>query len=90
VKFREKEMPISIALKKCRWPVLLAGSLAFALMGFVPLIAQTPVEASPGYLVHDGHVHLTNYIQEGPNVSDFLKVMGTKVGRAVLFGLPLQ
>jgi predicted TIM-barrel fold metal-dependent hydrolase len=42
------------------------------------------------YLAHDAHVHLTNYVQEGPDVHDFLKVMGTKVGRATLFGIPLQ
>jgi len=41
-------------------------------------------------LFYDGHVHLTNYIQKGPDVKEFLKVMGNKVGRAVLFGIPLQ
>jgi hypothetical protein len=56
----------------------------------LPAGAQTQANPSSSCLVHDAHVHLTNYIQEGPNVSDFLKVMGTKVGRAVLFGLPLQ
>jgi hypothetical protein len=39
---------------------------------------------------HDSHVHLTNYIQEGPSAQEFLKVMGSKVGRSTLFGLPLQ
>jgi predicted TIM-barrel fold metal-dependent hydrolase len=43
-----------------------------------------------GYLFNDGHVHLTNYIQEGPSAQDFLKVMGDKAGRATLFGIPLQ
>ena len=42
------------------------------------------------YELNDSHVHLTNYIQEGTNVRDFVKVMGTKVGRSVLFGIPLQ
>jgi predicted TIM-barrel fold metal-dependent hydrolase len=42
------------------------------------------------YAVHDAHVHLTNYVQEGPDIRDFLKVMGTKVGRAAVFGIPLQ
>jgi predicted TIM-barrel fold metal-dependent hydrolase len=40
--------------------------------------------------VNDSHLHLTNYIQEGTNIHDFLKVMGTKVGRVALFGIPLQ
>ena len=35
-------------------------------------------------------VHLTNYVQEGTDVNDFLKIMGNKVGRAILFGIPLQ
>ena len=42
------------------------------------------------YLFNDSHVHLTNYIQEGTSIQDFLKVMGNKVGRSVLFGIPLQ
>jgi predicted TIM-barrel fold metal-dependent hydrolase len=46
--------------------------------------------AADGYEVNDSHLHLTNYIQEGTNIHDFLKVMGTKVGRVALFGIPLQ
>jgi predicted TIM-barrel fold metal-dependent hydrolase len=44
----------------------------------------------PTYLFHDSHFHLTNYIQEGTDIHDFLEIMGDKVGRATLFGLPLQ
>jgi len=40
--------------------------------------------------LNDVHVHLTNYIQQGTDIHDFLKIMGTKVGRAALFGIPLQ
>ena len=40
--------------------------------------------------LNDAHVHLTNYVQEGTSVRDFVNIMGTKVGRAVLFGIPLQ
>jgi hypothetical protein len=43
-----------------------------------------------GLEFNDSHFHLTNYIQEGTNVRDFLKIMGTKVGRVALFGIPLQ
>ena len=42
------------------------------------------------WLFNDAHVHLTNYVQQGPEIHDFLKVMGDKVHRAVLFGIPLQ
>jgi len=53
--------------------------------------ARRPAPAtSDTYDVNDSHVHLTNYIQEGTNIHDFVKIMGTKVGRSVLFGIPLQ
>src|SRR5215831_11008340 len=40
--------------------------------------------------VNDVHFHLTNYIQKGTDIHDFLSIMGTKVGRVALFGIPLQ
>ena len=40
--------------------------------------------------MHDAHFHLTNYVQEGTDIHEFLKIMGTKVGRVAIFGLPLQ
>src|SRR6185369_13385584 len=42
------------------------------------------------YLFNDTHFHLTNYIQEGIDIHDFLKIMGNKAGRVALFGIPLQ
>ncbi len=45
---------------------------------------------SNDYLFNDSHFHLTNYIQEGTNIGDFLKIMGNKTGRVALFGIPLQ
>jgi predicted TIM-barrel fold metal-dependent hydrolase len=58
------------------------------------LIVASPaaaVAAEPdGYLVDDSHFHLTNYIQRGTDIHDFLKIMGDKVGRVALFGIPLQ
>jgi Amidohydrolase len=76
--------------KLARYLTALAGALALALVWSVSLSAQTPARDWSTYAVHDGHVHLTNYIQQGPDIRDFLKVMGDKVGRATLFGLPLQ
>ena len=67
--------------------------LLIIFLSFVnPLIAQQQKQGiiTDDYLFYDGHVHLTNYIQEGPSVHEFLTVMGDKVGRSVLFGLPLQ
>src|SRR5438270_6989545 len=42
------------------------------------------------YLFNDSHFHLTNYVQEGITVQQYLKIMGTRVGRSTLFGIPLQ
>ena len=43
----------------------------------------------PSYEVNDVHFHLTNYIQEGTDIHRFLEIMGDKVGRVALFGIPL-
>ena len=48
------------------------------------------VNAQETYLAHDSHFHLTNYIQRGTDIHDFVKIMGDKVGRVALFGIPLQ
>jgi hypothetical protein len=39
---------------------------------------------------NDSHFHLTNYIQQGIEVRQFLQIMGTRVDRSTLFGIPLQ
>jgi hypothetical protein len=49
-----------------------------------------PASTKDTSLFYDSHFHLTNYIQEGVSVHDFLHTMGTKVGRSTLFGIPLQ
>jgi len=52
---------------------------------------KTTAQSTPNdYLFNDSHFHLTNYIQEGIDIHDFLKIMGTKAGRVALFGIPLQ
>jgi Amidohydrolase len=48
--------------------------------------AQTTVQPE----VNDSHLHLTNYIQEGTDIHKLLEIMGTKVGHAAIFGIPLQ
>ena len=64
------------------------SSLALVLAWRVSTNAQVP--AAGQYEFNDSHFHLTNYIQEGTDIHDFLKIMGTKVGRVALFGIPLQ
>jgi hypothetical protein len=44
----------------------------------------------PDYEFHDAHFHLTNYIQEGTDIRRYLEIMGDRVGRSTVFGLPLQ
>jgi len=39
---------------------------------------------------YDSHFHLTNYVQQGITPREFLQIMGTRVGRSTLFGIPLQ
>src|SRR5690349_21585345 len=41
------------------------------------------------YLFNDSHFHLTNYIQEGITAKQLLSLMGDKVSRSTLFGIPL-
>src|ERR1700755_2188476 len=71
----------------------LAAALCVALLAPAARAgAQTP-NAAPragGYLFDDSHFHLTNYIQEGTDIHDFLKIMGDKAGRVSIFGIPLQ
>ncbi len=78
--------------QKLRGATLIVLVLAVCWVGVsaVPASAQSKQDAREAPLFHDGHLHLTNYIQEGTDIHDFLKVMGTKVGRVAIFGIPLQ
>ncbi len=68
-----------------------SAALWIALALVAPALLAAPAEPpGPSYVVNDSHLHLTNYIQEGTDIADFLKVMGTKVGRVAIFGIPLQ
>jgi Amidohydrolase len=73
----------------CWFPCLFgASSLIFLLLWSNPGIAQGTSPDQP--LLNDSHFHLTNYIQQGTDIHDFLGIMGSKVGRVALFGIPLQ
>ena len=70
-----------------------AGSWGVAGAGIGRVAAQTaPAQLGtwPKADFHDSHFHLTNYVQEGIDVPRFLAIMGTRVGRSTLFGIPLQ
>ncbi len=58
-----------------------------------PSARMAPTAEAPApqaYELNDSHFHLTNYVQEGTKIQDFLKIMGNRVGRVALFGIPLQ
>ena len=52
--------------------------------------AVSAQDGNNGYAFHDSHFHFTNYVQEGPALEDLLALMGKRVGRSTLFGIPLQ
>jgi predicted TIM-barrel fold metal-dependent hydrolase len=64
-----------------------AAALVFGVAALLGAQAAAPRD---GYVVNDSHFHLTNYVQQGTDIHEFLKIMGTKVGRVALFGIPLQ
>jgi amidohydrolase family protein len=82
------------AFRSGRFAELLGGSaiLAWLLTGPVPEARQVAAPAAPiaDDTFYDSHFHLTNYIQQGIDVRQFLQIMGTRVGRSTLFGIPLQ
>ena len=62
----------------------------FALFCWSALTLTAVQAQEPEHVFHDSHFHLTNYIQEGTDIHDFLEIMGDTVGRSTLFGIPLQ
>jgi amidohydrolase family protein len=66
------------------------ATLIATVLLIVSISSGSPTPQSNQYLFNDSHFHLTNYVQEGTNIHDFLKIMGDKAGRVALFGIPLQ
>jgi Amidohydrolase len=70
------------------------GVLPFVVLMFLPFAGSRPVVQIPAAAAsdefYDSHFHLTNYIQEGIDIRKYLQIMGTRVGRSTLFGIPLQ
>jgi hypothetical protein len=63
--------------------IVLASWTAFRTRG-------AAAQPAPGNAFNDAHFHLTNYVQQGITPREFLNIMGTRVGRSALFGIPLQ
>lgn len=79
-----------------RWWLAIGGA-GVAVAAAIAVVTSAGATAPPApaarpvdHDFNDSHVHLTNYVQEGPDVRGLLDVMGDRVGRAVLFGIPLQ
>src|SRR5215472_17179328 len=58
-----------------------------SLWAFAPVLSQGPASR---VALTDSHFHLTNYVQRGPTLKSFLKLLGDSIGRVALFGIPLQ
>lgn len=72
-----------------RKPALVSAWMCILIMMWsLSLASQEASSAEPE--MNDVHFHLTNYIQEGTDIHNFLRIMGNKVGRVALFGIPLQ
>ena len=69
--------------------LMLVLALALATVGFGAGQRPTLAGASADDF-NDSHFHLTNYVQQGIDVRQFLQIMGTRVHRSTLFGIPLQ
>jgi hypothetical protein len=71
--------------------LLVVVSSAVAALAVVPSVRHAPpAPTTDRSEFDDSHFHLTNYIQQGIDVRTFLQIMGTRVRRSTLFGIPLQ
>ena len=64
--------------------------VAFAFWFATPIPGVAQDRPAAEYIYNDSHFHLTNYVQEGTDVHDYVRMMGNTVGRSTLFGIPLQ
>jgi hypothetical protein len=69
--------------------VVLAGIATIALVSVLARSGGAQGQAAANSF-NDSHFHLTNYIQQGIEPRQFLTIMGNRVGRSTLFGIPLQ
>jgi hypothetical protein len=72
----------------------LVSGAALLLLSCNASLAQSrerpPQPQSDTYLFNDSHFHLTNYVQTGLSIEQYLAIMGNRVKRSTLFGIPLQ
>jgi hypothetical protein len=59
----------------------------------LPLVSSSQGQeqgTTTSYKYNDSHFHLTNYVQEGTSIKDYVAMMGSVAKRSTLFGIPLQ
>ena len=61
---------------------------ATAVLLSTPWFAHAQDRAGP--LFNDVHFHLTNYVQRGITAHEYFDIVGDRVGRVAMFGIPLQ
>jgi predicted TIM-barrel fold metal-dependent hydrolase len=70
--------------------VALAAAVGAVILPFA-LGAAGAESTAGGCEFHDAHFHLTNYVQKGTDMGKYVdEIMGDKVGRSTVFGIPLQ
>jgi hypothetical protein len=81
-------------VKFVRGALAISAIIAATFGGASPALSadnKTASGAAPDYLFNDSHFHLTNYVQKGIDIHKYVEqIMGDKVGRSTLFGIPLQ
>jgi Amidohydrolase len=85
----DKEQSMMRDYQSRRLSAVLACVAVAAWLWLARTHAQTAASGSADGF-NDSHFHLTNYIQQGIDVRQFLQIMGTRVSRSTLFGIPLQ
>src|SRR5262245_39135540 len=92
---RRRKNALRIRSRRAPSNVLVTTLVALAVaaaLSFSPSVSAQPrtAKTTGNYEFNDCHFHLTNYVQEGITAQHFLGIMGKRVGRSTLFGIPLQ
>jgi hypothetical protein len=69
--------------------VALLALVALVRLSVAPSLGAQGMTGAAGEF-NDSHFHLTNYVQKGIEPRQFLQIMGNRVSRSTLFGIPLQ
>jgi len=85
-----KKISTAAAKERCHVAQQFAWCVVAVLLAWCNPISAQSRKTQDQFEINDSHFHLTNYIQQGTDIHEFLKIMGDKVGRVAIFGIPLQ